>query len=102
MFCDDSIHVILRHLFYEYHYSPHKLAFQNIMRAGDQKLMITLEWPYCILQHRHRGCCPFMGGSRPEKSKFVSELPRFTGADPGHQVGGHKVKKLRAKRAQKF
>ena len=38
-----SIRVILRHLFYEYHYSPHKLAFQNIMRAGDQKLM---EWPY--------------------------------------------------------
>ena len=35
---DDSICVILRHLFYEYHYSPHKLAFQNIMRAGDQKL----------------------------------------------------------------
>ena len=42
---DDSIRVILRHLFYEYHYSPHKLAFQNIMRAGDQKLMIDLEWP---------------------------------------------------------
>ena len=40
---DDSIGVILRH---EYHYSPHKLAFQNIMRAGDQKLMIDLEWPY--------------------------------------------------------
>ena len=45
MFYDDSIRVILRHLFYEYHYSPHKLAFQNIMRAGDQKLMIDLEWP---------------------------------------------------------
>ena len=45
MFYDDSICVILRHLFYEYHYSPHKLAFQNIMRAGDQKLMIDLEWP---------------------------------------------------------
>ena len=44
-FYDDSIRVILRHLFYEYHYSPHKLAFQNIMRAGDQKLMIDLEWP---------------------------------------------------------
>ena len=39
-------YVILRHFFYEYHYSPHKLAFQNIMRAGDQKLMIDLEWPY--------------------------------------------------------
>ena len=46
MFYDDSICVILRHLFYEYHYSPHKLAFQNVMRAGDQKLMIDLEWPY--------------------------------------------------------
>ena len=31
--------------YYEYHYSPHKLAFQNLMRAGDQKLMIDLEWP---------------------------------------------------------
>ena len=30
---------------------------------------------YCILQHRHHGCYPFMGGSRPERSKFVSELP---------------------------
>ena len=28
------------------HYSHHKLAFQNTMRAGDQKLMIDLEWPY--------------------------------------------------------
>ena len=45
MFYDDSIRVILRHLFYEYRYSPHKLAFQNIMREGDQKLMIDLEWP---------------------------------------------------------
>ena len=42
---DDPIRVILRHLFYEYHYSPHKLAFQNTMRAGDQKLTIDLEWP---------------------------------------------------------
>ena len=33
---------------------------------------------YCILQHRHHGCCPFVGGSRPERSKFMSELPRFT------------------------
>ena len=46
-FYGDSIRVILRHLFYEYHYSPHKLAFQN-MRAGDQKLMIDLEWPYLV------------------------------------------------------
>ena len=38
-------YVVLRHFYYEYHYSPHKLAFQNIMRAGDQKLMINLEWP---------------------------------------------------------
>ena len=29
--------------YYEYHYSPHKLALQNI-RVGDQKLMI-LAWP---------------------------------------------------------
>ena len=28
-----------------------------------------------ILQHRDRGCCPFVGGNRPERSKFVSELP---------------------------
>ena len=49
MFYDDSIRVILRHIFYEYHYSPHKLAFQNIMRAGDQKLMIDLEWPYIYI-----------------------------------------------------
>ena len=33
------------HFYYEYHYDPHKLAFQSIMRAGDQKLMINLEWP---------------------------------------------------------
>ena len=39
-------YVILHHFYYEYHYSPHKLPFQNIMRAGDQKLMINLEWPY--------------------------------------------------------
>ena len=45
MFYDDSIRVILRQHFYEYHYSPHKLAFQNIVQAGDQKLMIDLEWP---------------------------------------------------------
>ena len=24
----------------------HKLAFQNIVQEGDQKLMIDLEWPY--------------------------------------------------------
>ena len=36
--------------YYEYHYSPHKLTFQNIMRAGDQKLMINLEWPNNIMQ----------------------------------------------------
>ena len=54
MFYDDSICVILRHLFYEYHYSPHKLAFQNIMRAGDQKLMIDLEWPYIIIEFNFR------------------------------------------------
>ena len=47
MFYDDSIRVIVRHLLYEYHYSPHKPAFQNIMRAGDHwELMIDLEWPY--------------------------------------------------------
>ena len=33
-----SKYVILRHFFYEYYYSYHKLAFQNIIRAGDQKL----------------------------------------------------------------
>ena len=48
-FGDPLVRVILRHHFYEYHYSPHKLAFQNIMRAGDQKLMIDLEWPYCTM-----------------------------------------------------
>ena len=31
--------------YYEHHYSPHKLAFQNIMQVSDQKLMINLEWP---------------------------------------------------------
>ncbi len=36
--------VVLHHLLY--YYSPHKLAFQTIMRAGDQKLMTSLEWPY--------------------------------------------------------
>ena len=46
MFYDDSIRVFLRHIFYEYHYRV--LAFQNIMRAGDQKLMIDLEWPNII------------------------------------------------------
>ena len=45
-------YVVLHQFYYEYHYSPHKLAFQNIMRGGggggvcDQKLMIKLEWPY--------------------------------------------------------
>ena len=38
-------YVILHPFYYKYHYSPHKLAFQNIMRVGDQKLMINLEWP---------------------------------------------------------
>ena len=38
-------YVALRHFYYEYHYSPHKFAFQNIMQVGDQKLMINLEWP---------------------------------------------------------
>ena len=37
-----SFYVII---YYEYHYSPHKLDFRNIMQAGDQKLMIDLEWP---------------------------------------------------------
>ena len=32
----------------------------------------------CILQHRHRGCCTFVGGSGPESLKFLSELPRLT------------------------
>ena len=39
-------YIVLRHFYY--HYSPYKLAFQNIMRVGDQKLMINLEWPYII------------------------------------------------------
>ena len=39
-------YVVSYHFYYEYHYSPHKMAFQNIMRAGDQKLVINLEWPY--------------------------------------------------------
>jgi hypothetical protein len=32
------------YIIYYYEYR-HKLAFQNIMRAGDKKLMINLEWP---------------------------------------------------------
>ena len=39
-------YLVLHHFYYEYRYSPHKLAFQNIMRVGDRKLMINLEWPY--------------------------------------------------------
>ena len=39
-------YVILCHFYYEYHYSPYKLTFQNIMRAGDQKVLINLERPY--------------------------------------------------------
>ena len=31
----DLIHVVYVIFFYEYHYGPHKLAFQNIMQAGD-------------------------------------------------------------------
>ena len=42
-------YVVLRHIYYEYHYSPQLLAFQNIMWAGDQKLMINLEWPNSLL-----------------------------------------------------
>ena len=38
--------VVDGHIYYEYHYSPNKLAFQNTMQAGDQKVMIDLEWPY--------------------------------------------------------
>ena len=26
---------------------------------------------YCILQYRHRGCCPFVGVNRPERLKYV-------------------------------
>ena len=33
----------LHHHYYEYHYSPN-IGFQIIMRGGDQKLMIDLEW----------------------------------------------------------
>ena len=50
-------------------------------RAARSATIVGLWWTvsdYCILQHRHRGCCPFVGGSRPERSKFVSELSRFT------------------------
>ena len=46
-------YVVLHHFYYEYHYSPHKLPFQNIMRASDQKLMINLEWPYSELPKWH-------------------------------------------------
>jgi hypothetical protein len=42
MWLTTSFYVVF---YYEYYYSPHKLAFQNVMRAGDQKLMINLEWP---------------------------------------------------------
>ena len=28
-----------------FHCSPNKLVFQNTTQAGDQKLMIDLEWP---------------------------------------------------------
>ena len=47
----DSIRCFTSFFYYEYeyyyYYSPHKSAFQNtcIMRVGDQKLMINLEWP---------------------------------------------------------
>ena len=34
---------VLHHFYYEYHYSPHKMVFQHIMPAGDQKPVINLE-----------------------------------------------------------
>ena len=45
-----SLSIILRHIFYEYHYSHNKLAFQKFYyhAAGDQKLMIDLEWPIIV------------------------------------------------------
>ena len=66
---------------------PHQQIFNRgdhfhlLQRRAVRSATIVGPWwtvsDYCILQHRHRGCCLFVGGSRPEKPKFVSELPRF-------------------------
>ena len=45
-------------------------AFSNNCWAGHDE-----QSDDCILQHRH---CGFVGGSRSERSKFVSELSHFT------------------------
>ena len=50
-------------------------------RAARSATIVGPWWTvsdYYILQHGHRGCCPFVGDSSPERSKFLSELPRFT------------------------
>ena len=52
--------------------------FYNEELRIQQQLLGRDGSDYCILQHRHHGCCPFVGGSRPKKAKFVSELPHFT------------------------
>ena len=56
--------------------------FHILVQVAERlSIIIGLSWivsSYCILQHRHRGCWPFEGSSRPERSKFVLEMPRFT------------------------
>ena len=66
---------------------PHQQIFNRgdhfhlLQRRAAHSATIVRPWwtviDYCIPQHRHRGCCPFVGGSRPERSKFVSELPHL-------------------------
>ena len=69
-----------------------KLSQQQIFGWGDHfhlllrrtaclAMIVGLCWKVgsnYILQHRHHGCYPYVGGSRPESLKFVSELPRLT------------------------
>ena len=67
---------------------PHQQIFDRgdhfhlLQRRAARLATIVEPWwtvsDYFILQHRHRGCCLFVGGSSPEISKFLSELPRFT------------------------
>ena len=56
--------------------------FHLLQRNAARSATVVGPWwtvsDCCILQHRHRGCCPFVGGSRPKRSEFVSELPCFT------------------------
>ena len=79
MWLNTSFYVIF---YYEYRYSPHKLAFQN-MRVGDQKLMIDLEWPNSLYLHTMLGCAHeqiracLCGSDRRGQLRIIILCPRM-------------------------